>query len=135
MQQQSLELILKQLTTDVNFSALWDTFKTSISQVHSGKYRLGAPIVPEYATLTDSYLPFMNETLLMMIRIALTVFNFYYSGTAILMSESYWVYYISNWVIVFSMGVQALLLLSHFRSYDPYYDNLVKALFQMALPL
>ena len=71
----------------------------------------------------------MNETILLMFRLVATAANLMITYEAIHLSEAYWVYYISNWSIVISSIVQVLLLYSHFKEFDPYYDNFVKAIF------
>ena len=90
----------------------------------------------ELATLTESWIPFINPTILLMFRIIATFGTFYLAGIAL-----NWVgfvnvpFYFSEWSVLITFPTQLLFLWSHFRPYDPYFDNLAKALFELTVPM
>jgi len=44
-------------------------------------------------------------------------------------------WYVSDWGVFNTIGTMLLLTLSHFRTYDPYYDSLVKSIFMIVYPM
>eukprot|EP00347_Sterkiella_histriomuscorum_P021095 403335272 len=88
------------------------------------------------APLTESRFGFISSNTLLVIRIINFLFDLYFTGQTLkALGLVYTFPYLSAWANFVSLGTHILLIYSHFRSYDLYYDELVKAIFEISLPL
>jgi hypothetical protein len=82
--------------------------------------------------LTQSNISWIDKDGLLLIRLMLFMILGSVSGyslTSLGIPDFPW--FISDWGVLTAIGVEFLLLNAHFRDYDVYYDNFVKALFEM----
>ena len=69
----------------------------------------------------------------MYLRVGLFMFDLIFGGSALsYMGISKIPFYLSPLGVLLSIITEFLLLLSHFRTYDPKYDSLVKAMFEVS---
>lgn len=78
----------------------------------------------------------MTSRDLMIVRALLFAFVTYFAGSSIYQWGIVgFPWFLSDWGVLTAIGTEFLLLWSHFRVYNPYYDNFVKAIYEITFPL
>eukprot|EP00347_Sterkiella_histriomuscorum_P003813 403362841 len=106
------------------------------SQLEEGVGKFSLQALPSTAKITESRFSGISTNQLLYFRLINFGIDFFFSAQAMSMSGIVrCAMFISCWANFVSQGTHLLLIYSHFRDYDFYYDSLVKAIFQIALPL
>lgn len=78
----------------------------------------------------------MSEDVLKFVRLGLFSMVTYLGGKSLYTwGIAGFPWFLSDWGVFTAIGTEFLLLWSHFRKYDPYYDSLVKAIYEITFPL
>ncbi|CDW76551.1 UNKNOWN [Stylonychia lemnae] len=85
--------------------------------------------------ISSSWFPWMSDDMMKYLRIGLTTLLLSFTGQALFKAGlEKFPWYMSYWAAFGAIGVEILLLVSHFRVQSDIYDNMVKAVFEIAYP-
>lgn len=86
--------------------------------------------------ITQPQFDWMSEDMLKYTRIMLLSFLTSFGGYSLAKwGVPGFPWFISDWGVFTAIGTEFLLTYAHFRDFDVYYDNLVKAIYEMVFPL